>query len=422
MGQQIDPARRAALRLLCAVTQDGQLLSEAMPDVLGKLEPPLRARAQRLAHETFRWMDRADRMLGAYLRQRPPEPTLNALRLGCVEMCHLNEAPYGVVDALVSLVTVVPEARRTSGLVNALLRNVARDRAKWAELPVPRVPKWLRKKLIAAYGKEVVAEIELAHTRGAPLDITGKPAPLELATLVGGRALSTGSVRIEGSVEVTKLPGFDDGLWWVQDAAAALPARALAAAQGERILDLCAAPGGKTMQMAQAGADVTALDISSGRMGRMAQNLERTGLHATQVVADALEYRGDPFDAVLLDAPCSATGTIRRHPELVYAKTLAAIEPLFDLQAKMLRHAAELVRPGGRLVYCTCSLLPEEGEMQVHAFLQANAAWSVDVGGLTAAGIDPTWIGQMGARTRPDFWADQGGMDGFFISVLRKSA
>ena len=422
MGQRIDPARRAAHQVLCAVTEGGQLMAEALPGAVAKLKPAERARAQRLATVTFRWMDRADRMLGPYLRQRPPDATLNALRLGCVEICHLQEAPYGVVDALVSLVTVVPAARRTSGLVNALLRSVARDKDKWADLPVPRAPKWLRKKLIAAYGKDVVASIELAHCAGAPLDLSAKSDPAQVAALVGGQVVPSGSVRVDGPVEVTKLAGFSTGDWWVQDAAAALPARLLAAQKGERILDLCAAPGGKTMQMAARGAQVTALDDAPARMARLAENMARTGLTCTPVVADALSYRADPFDAVLVDAPCSATGTIRRHPELPYAKSPASIEPLIGLQAKMLDHARHLVKAGGRMVFCTCSLLPEEGEAQIHAFVERHKDWTVDVAGLQSSGVDPTWIGQMGVRVRPDYWQDIGGLDGFFISLLRKSA
>ena len=422
MIQKIDPSRRVAHQLLCAVTDERKLLSECMAELVRDLTPPERARAQRLAVECLRWMDRCDRLLGRYLRQRPPEPTLNLLRLGCFEMCHLKEAPYGVVDALVSLANVIPEAKRTAGLVNALLRNIARDRAAWDELPVPRMPKWLRKKTIAAYGKHVTAEIELGHARGAPLDVTGKGDTMELATRLGGRALSTGSVRLDGSPEVTNLPGFEEGDWWVQDAAAALPARLLAPAQGERILDMCAAPGGKTMQLAAAGAEVVALDSSAKRMERLAQNLTRTALSATSVVEDALRFQADPFDAVLLDAPCSATGTIRRHPDLMHAKSWEGIEPLFALQSAFLDHAQSLVKAGGRMVYCTCSILQEEGEAQILAFLDRHPGWAVDLDGIKASRIDPTWVGQMGIRTRPDFWPDEGGLDGFFMTRLRKSA
>jgi 16S rRNA (cytosine967-C5)-methyltransferase len=412
--------RQAALQLLNAVTGEQAMLSDLLPKALDRLPAEERARAARLAITTLRWMDRADRMLGPHLRQRPPEPTLNALRLGTVELCVDGAASHGVVNAMVALVKADPRTVRTAGLVNAVLRKVAAGIDKWQALPVPQLPKWLRKQLIADYGKATVAEIEKAHAAGPALDLTVKEDAAGWAERLGGQVLSTGSVRLNAQAQVTALAGYAEGGWWVQDAAATLPARALAAQPGERVLDLCAAPGGKTLQLAATGADVTALDISGPRMARVEENLKRTGLSAHLVTTDALHYAADPFDAILLDAPCSATGTIRRHPDLVYAKDSSDFPALFALQAAMIDKALSLLKPGGRLVYSTCSLLIDEGEEQVRDALARHPALSVDLAALRLPGIDPGWISETGLRTFPHYMAELGGMDGFFVTLFRK--
>ena len=219
---------------------------------------------------------------------------------------------------------------------------------------------------------------------------------------------------------MSALAGFQTGDWWVQDAAAAIPARLLAARPGERVLDLCAAPGGKTMQLAATGAQVTALDASDARLNRLRDNLGRTGLRAEVVVADALDYAAPPYDAILLDAPCSATGTIRRHPDLPYAKSAESFPALFELQEKLLDHALGLLKPGGRLVYCTCSLLIDEGEEQIRDLLKRAPDIAIDTAALTD--LPAGWRVAEGLRTRPDYWPESGGMDGFFMTVLRKPA
>ncbi|MCP3970123.1 MAG: 16S rRNA methyltransferase [Rhodobacteraceae bacterium] len=419
-------ARRSALYLLGQVTGEGRLLSELLPRAVERLAPEDRARAQRLTLQTLRWMDRADRMLGPHLKKRPKPEVLNALRLGVVEMAEEGAAPHGVVDAAVSVMRAGRRTSAAAGLVNAVLRRVAGDLARWQALPLPRLPKWLRGPLSDAYGKQVIEAIEAAHSAGAALDLTPKDGDAAaLAARLGGVTLPTGSVRLAGAGQVSALPGFASGDWWVQDAAAAVPALALGAGPGERVLDMCAAPGGKTMQLAAAGAAVTALDASGARMARVGENLGRTGLTAETVVADALEWSGGLFDAVLLDAPCSATGTIRRHPDLPVAKDGAGFAALFDLQAALIDRAVKLLRPGGRLVYCTCSLLPDEGEVQVEEALVRHAGLSLDAAALQAPqapGIDPGWLTGEGVRLRPDYWPDLGGMDGFFIAALRKTA
>jgi 16S rRNA (cytosine967-C5)-methyltransferase len=232
--------------------------------------------------------------------------------------------------------------------------------------------------------------------------------------------LPTGSVRVQGAGQVSALPGFAEGAWWVQDAAAAMAVPMLGDVKGMRVLDLCAAPGGKTMQLAAAGAMVTALDISGPRMGRVRDNLARTGLEAELVVADALHWQPEaPFDAILLDAPCSATGTIRRHPDLQYIKDGSELAALVALQAQMIERALGFLKPGGRMVYCTCSLLPDEGEAQLAAALARHPGLSVVR--TAVPGVPPEWFTPEGAlRLRPDYWAESGGMDGFFMVCVTK--
>jgi 16S rRNA (cytosine967-C5)-methyltransferase len=279
------------------------------------------------------------------------------------------------------------------------------------------MPRWLRQPLVHAYGREAVTAIEAVQSVAPPLDITPRGT-----VLPEGEALPTGSIRLRDAGQVSALAGYDSGDWWVQDAAAALAARLLAVKAGERVLDLCAAPGGKTLQLAAAGAEVTALDISEPRMARVAENLARTGLSAQLVVADALHWTPDaPFDAILLDAPCSATGTIRRHPELPFLKDGSEIAGLTALQSALIDRALGFLKPQGRLVFCTCSLLPEEGEAQLSAALARHP--DLQVLPPEIAGIDPAWVTEGGGlRLRPDYWAEKGGMDGFFMVTLRKGA
>ncbi|RAP40566.1 16S rRNA methyltransferase [Rhodovulum viride] len=419
-------ARAAALDLIRAVLEDRRLMAElaGSDGPLDPLEPSDRARAQRLAVSTLRHMGRADAVLKPFLRRPPPPPVHAILRLATVEMLEGGAAAHGAVNAAVALARADRRTEALAGLVNAVLRKVADLPASdWQALPPPRLPGWLRGRLDSAWGRAAVVGIEAAHAAGAPLDLTPKDGDAgALAEATGGVALPTGSVRIAGSVQVSALPGYGEGIWWVQDAAASLPARLLAARPGERVLDLCAAPGGKTMQMAAAGATVTALDISDQRMARVEENLARTDLTAELVVADALDWDSDArFDAILLDAPCSATGTIRRHPDLPFAKDGASVKPLFPLQSALIDRALGLLAPGGRLIFCTCSLLPEEGEAQLAAALDRHPD-------LTPVAFDAPWI-EPGWRTahealrlRPDFWAECGGMDGFFIAGLRKPA
>lgn len=414
-------ARRTAVYLLDQVLGEGRLLAECYAaGALEKLNPEDRARAQRLAVVTLRGLERADRILKKHLKKSPPLTVMNVLRLGAVELC-AGGAAHGVVNAMVAIVSKHRRHGQLKGLVNAVLRKVAEDGpAEWARLRTPRLPNWLRKPLVQAWGAEVMLGVEAAHFAGAPLDLTGKPgASLDA---LDGAQVPTGSLRLVNAGQVSALPGYQAGDWWVQDAAAALPALILAAQPGENILELCAAPGGKTMQMAAAGAKVTAVDASAARMERLKENLSRTGLEASLIVGDALEQQGQ-FDAVLLDAPCSATGTIRRHPDLPHAKDGSEFGALIELQAQMLAHAWSLVKPGGRLMFCTCSLLPDEGECQVEEALEMFPDMTADQTALDLPGIEAEWITEEGGlRLRPDYWSDRGGMDGFYMALLRKSA
>lgn len=417
-------ARRSAVYVLDQVLGEGKLMSEVLAaGALDRLEPADRARAQRLATETLRGLERADRVLHKHLQKNPPLMIRNVLRVGTVELCQ-GAAAHGVVNAMVQLVSGHKRYGKMKGLTNAVLRKVAASGPDaWDALRAPRMPKWLRSPLAQAWGNEVMGVMELAHFAGAPLDLTPRDGNAEaLAARVGGAILPTGSVRVADAGQVSAMDGYAEGAWWVQDAAAAIPARILAAAKGDKVLDVCAAPGGKTMQLAAMGADVTAVDISRSRMARVEENLTRVGLKADVQVADALTLIGE-YDAILLDAPCSATGTIRRHPDLPHAKDGSEFGGLIDLQAQILDHVWGLLKPGGRLVFCTCSLLPDEGEVQIEEALGRHADMSVSRDALEISGVDPAWVTEEGGlRLRPDFWPDLGGMDGFYIAALTKAA
>ncbi len=413
-GQAGDGARSGALRLLAAVDM-GATLDEAAA-LVDRLAPSERARARRLALEVLRREERADRLLAPMLARRPRPEIMRILRLATVEMLALGEAPHGVVNSAVALARASGrKGQAASGMVNAVLRKVSGADETWAALQPQKMPAWLRTPVVDAWGEDVARAIEAAHEAGPPLDLTPKGE-------TPGEVLPTGSHRLPAGAQVSALPGYDKGDWWVQDAAAALAVWVLEPQPGEVIADLCAAPGGKTLQLAAAGAEVTAIDISEMRLARVADNLSRCGLSAGLVAADALAWRPDqPLDAVLLDAPCSATGTIRRHPELPRIRDGAGLADLTALQAQLIDHALGLLKPGGRLVYATCSLLPAEGEEQLSAALARHPGLTVEPP--RAPGVDPGWITAQGAlRLRPDLWPERGGMDGFFIARLRKSA
>ncbi len=399
--------RAAAVAVLDAVLGEGRMLAQ-IDDLVGALPPQDRARAMRLATTVLRQVEGADAVLSPHLRKIPPVTVVNALRLAVVEI-GAGAAAHGAVNAAVE---VVRQGRRTghlTGLVNAVLRKVPGGVP--ANAPVQKLPRWLRQPMVHAYGREVVAAIEAVHAGSPPLDVTAKPGKAGPE----GAILPNGSVRLTSYGQVSALPGYAAGDWWAQDVAAAMAVPLLGVQAGERVLDLCAAPGGKTLQLAAAGARVTAVDLSGPRMARVAENLARTGLQADCVVADALHWQPDgAFDAILLDAPCSATGTIRRHPDLPFVKDGSELPDLVALQAALLDRALGWLKPGGRLVFSTCSLLPDEGEGQLAAVLTRHQGLRVERPMMPW--VEPAWITpEGGLRLRPDYW---GGMDGFFMARL----
>jgi 16S rRNA (cytosine967-C5)-methyltransferase len=363
----------------------------------------------------------------------PPNATAlsHILHVAAAQILFLDIPDSAAVDLAVTHAKSDPRTLRFSGLVNGVLRTLAR--AKEAELPAAlaatdEAPKWFSDRLKAAYGADKTRQILAAHRVEAPVDFSVKSDPGHWADKLGGIVLPTGTVRVEKlTASVTELPGFDDGAWWVQDAAASLPARLFGSVQGLRVADLCAAPGGKTAQLILAGAKVTAVDTSKNRLARLAQNLERLGLTAEIVQADLTKYEpAELFDAVLLDAPCSSTGTVRRHPDVPWTKTAADVEKLADLQATLLARAVTLVKPGGRIVFSNCSLDPHEGENLYRAFLAGTAGIVDDplrIGEI--AGIDDFLTPQGTLRTTPAD-LDLGspgisGLDGFFAARMRRT-
>jgi 16S rRNA (cytosine967-C5)-methyltransferase len=396
--------RRGALRLLLAVA-GGRALSDAEA-VLDGLPPEDRARARRLATGALREAGRLDAWLAPRVRRAPPPAALAALRLGAHEIGG-GAAPHGVVNACVTLVGEDRAAAPARGLVNALLRQLAAEPGALAALPVPPAPPWLRARLVAAWGEEATAAIEAAHLAGAPLDLTARENPEALAATLGAELLPTGSLRLAPGAQLSALPGFAEGAFWVQDAAAALAVPLLDPREDEAVLDLCAAPGGKTLQIAARAARATALDLSAERLGRVRENLERTRLPARIVEADALDFAEGG----------SATGTIRRHPDLSHLRDGSGLSALVELQRRLLDHALSLLAPGGRLVFATCSLLPEEGEEQVRAALDRHPGLALER--VVPPGAEP-FATEWGLRTRPDLWGERGGLDGFFMARLRR--
>lgn len=414
-----DPSRALAVKLLVAVTERGHMLDEGPTGG----DPAARARARRLADATLRHLQRADAVLAPLMKRPPDGAILALLRLGVVEMLEFGAPAHGVVSDCVTLARHIGNEGQ-SRLANAVLRRAATFEG-WQDLPIPRLPGWLSRRLAASYGKPAVQRIEAAHLAVAPLDLTLRPmdaarreALVHALSEAAGpvQAIGAQTLRLGRGAQVSALPGFEAGEWWVQDAAAALAAPLLAPQPGLRVLDLCAAPGGKTLQLAAAGAEVTALDISAPRLERLGANLRRLKLSAELVCADTLDWEpAHPFDAILLDAPCSATGTIRRHPDLPLIRKPAEIAALVALQAALIDRAANWLKADGVLVYATCSLLPEEGEDQVRAALTRSR--------LRADPLPAPPFGHLGTeggwRTRPDDLAELGGVDGFFIARMR---
>ncbi len=420
--------RRAALMLLEGVLDEGRSMADLQADPRGPLAalaPDQRARAQALALATLRHIGPADALLRTHLRKRPVARVENAMRMALAEHGILGVPAHAVADETVGLIRGSGRLRHQAGFVNAVLRRALPDAVRaFTEAGPQRLPSWLRAPMLAHYGTATVAAMEAAQAAPRPpvdLSLRHRADAAEWAARLGAEVLPTGGLRLMAPGQISALPGYDSGEWWVQDAAAALPAAMLAPAPGDTVVDLCAAPGGKTMQLVAAGARVTAVDLSARRMERLRANLDRTGLPAECLVADALEWQPpQPVQAVLLDAPCSATGTIRRHPDLPFAKRPESLAALVALQARLIDGAAAMLAPGGVLVYATCSLLPAEGEDQAAAALHRHPELRSDP--LLPAGADPAWRTPEGhLRLRPDHWPERGGLDGFFIARFRRA-
>ncbi|MEQ8403900.1 MAG: transcription antitermination factor NusB [Oceanicaulis sp.] len=395
-----------------------------------RLEPRDRAFARAIASAGVRRPHALDAALGRFLDTPLPEKALKArtiLRLGAAEQLVLDTPAHAAVDAWVSLMAQDEETVRFKNLANAVLRKVGGDEGRHAFAtadPLNDLPGWWAERWVAAYGEKTAREMAKARSGPPPLDLTCKPGvdAAALAEAIGGRVLSTGTVRRDEIGAVEGLAGFQAGDWWVQDAAAALPVKLLAPQVSETIADLCAAPGGKTLQIAAAGAHTIAVDASAKRLKRVEENLARTGLAAEIVAADALQWRPEaPLDGVLLDAPCTATGTLRRRPDAAFAKQPGDVQSLAPIQAGLLDAAFEMLKPGGRLVYCTCSLEREEGEDQINAFLKRTPGAALDpVRSEELPGLDRA-IEKGAVRTRPDLWRGEGGLDGFYIARIVKA-
>jgi len=345
------------------------------------------------------------------------------------QLLFLDTSDHAAVDLAVRATRLDPAAAPYAGLANAVLRNVARAKAEILGTSDPfddDTPAWLGARWRNAYGETTARAIARAHRDEPTLDISVKSDPAGWAERLGGAVLPTGSVRLETHAQITELDGYADGEWWVQDAAAALPARLLSLSPDDRAIDICAAPGGKCAQLALAGAAVSALDRSAQRLKRLAANLARLRLPAELVVADALSFDAPPFDAALLDAPCTATGTIRRHPDVAWTKRPGNIVSLVKVQAALLDRAVSLVRPGGAIVYCTCSLEPEEGEGQIAALLRRNPdvrrvpVDPSEIGGLTEC-VTPLGDVRTLPCHLPAATPRQSGLDGFFAARLRRN-
>ena len=375
-------ARRIAADILDGVLRRRTALDEllsgksAHPGLAGLAERD-RALMRRLVATVLRRLGTLRHLVGGFLDKGFPSDAPRAetiLLLGSAQILWLEVPDHAAVDLSVRLAQADRRAARYAGLVNAVLRKVTQSAAtKHVDGSTRDTPEWLLKRWKKAYGPETARAIATANGHEPALDLTVKQDAESWAERLRGRVLPTGTVRTLAHGAISLLPGFSEGAWWVQDAAAALPVRLLGDIQGKSIAELCAAPGGKTAQLALAGAKVSAVDRSPARLNRMRENLARLSLTVETVTADALDWQGGPFDGVLLDAPCSATGTIRRHPDIPWLKNEADLPVLTSLQQRLIDRAVELTKPGGTFVYCVCSLEPEEGQNQIETLLARDS-------------------------------------------------
>lgn len=427
-GQQ---ARKSALDCLSQVLRRKRPLDQAAADVFGaaSLAPRDAGFARAIVSTSLRRFGQLQALIATFVPKAPlphkAGPTLEILIAGAAELLFLDVAPHAAVDAANRLAQADAKAVHFRPLINAVLRRIAQEGAAIvARQDAARLntPDWLWKRWLANYGEPDARAIAEAHLKIPPLDLTLKN-PDDTIGERDVQVLARCRVRLKEAGRIEALPGFEEGRWWVQDFAASLPVTLFGEVSGKRVIDLCAAPGGKTMQLASEGAEVTAVDVSAERLALIGQNLSRTHLPANLVEADAREWRpSEPVPFVLLDAPCIATGTIRRHPDLPWMKSAADLTITDALQSELLDAAAEMTAPSGALVYAVCSLEPEEGPEQVEAFLRRRTDF-VRVPITDREIFDASFLTANGdLRTLPSHWAARGGMDGFYAARLGRSS
>jgi 16S rRNA (cytosine967-C5)-methyltransferase len=424
--------RQLAAESFYAVLRDQRTIE----DVLGgeprvaALEGRDRALLFALLLTTFRHLGEIDAVVAQHLAKPLPRKSGMAaaiIRLGAAQLLFLDTPPHAAIDLAVRCAKADRNALHFSGLVNAVLRKVAAGGTQslgGIDAEKANTPDWLFERWSKTYGEDLARRIAAIHRKEPPLDLSVKTDPPAWAVKLDAALLPTGTLRLpDGHAPVPELEGFHEGAWWVQDAASAIPALLFGSLDGKSVLDLCAAPGGKTLQLCAAGATVTSVDSSPERLRRLQDNLARCGFEASVVTADVFHYApAEPFDAVLLDAPCSATGTIRRHPELPYIKSPQQLGRLRSSQMGMLKKAAGFVRPGGTLVYCTCSLEPEEGEMHISRFLRSHPEFILQRPVETL--LPPEFVSPEGwVRILPHYQLGNAvGMDGFFAAAMTRQA
>jgi len=389
------------------------------------LEARDRAFARLIAATTFRRMGQINAALKPFVKQKPPKLVYAALQTAAAQILYLGTPPHAAVGETVAMLKSRGSSKGFANMANAVLRRVVEEGSNYAGAQPPKIniPGWIRGEWERAYGRQAGRKMALQLAKDPVLDISVKSDPSRWAKTLGGQVIGAETVRLDKIGDITALEGFEDGEWWAQDVAASLPVQILGNVKGKRVLDLCAAPGGKTLQLAAKGAIVTAVDKSEGRLQRLAENLERTRLTAEIICADALEWAPKKigFDIVLLDAPCSATGTFRRHPDVLYNKTPKDVANLVRLQAKLLAKAASFLRPGGTLLYSTCSLQPAEGFSGLSKFLQIMPDFRlIPILSVSGLALPEDAFSNGGLRSLPYYLEDKGGMDGFFIAQLER--
>ena len=421
-------SRQAALEILVSCLDKGQPLDEALARHAGfaGLDPRDRAFVRLLLATTLRRLGEIDTVLGALVAKPLEGPNAagrQVLRLGAAQLLFLGRAPQAAVDTSVRLIEDA-HLPHLKGLANAVLRRISREGLAILGDRNParlNTPQWLWQSWAEAYGEATAHAIAAAHLIEAPLDLTPRSNTDFWAGQLEAEVLPTGTLRRTGGGHIAELPGFTEGAWWVQDAAATLPVRLMGDIAGKRVADLCAAPGGKTMQLCAAGAQVTAVDISARRMVRVGENLARAGLAAELVTADASKWTaGEKFDAILLDAPCTGTGTLRRHPDIAWLKDEEDVGRLTLAQDRLLLHAVEQLKPGGTLVYAVCSLQEDEGPARIDALLGREPRLRrVPVQPAELPGLETAITKEGDVRTLPSMWPERGGLDGFYVARLK---